>query len=85
MQYGSQGSFKKLIVFSHLGLFVSKCSKVSVKIWFKLTKYSDETNFEPKVLYERNQSHWNILGAGSLDPNIGVLLCFLDPNIRTLL
>ncbi len=27
-------------------------------MWFKWTKYSDQTNFETKVLYERNQGHW---------------------------
>ncbi len=42
------------------GLIVSKCSKVGVKMWFKWTKYSDQTNFEPKVLYEGNQGHWNV-------------------------
>ncbi len=56
------------------GLIVSKCSKVGVKMWFKWTKYSDQTNFEPNVLYERNQGHWNIW----------VLLPFLDTNIGTL-
>ncbi len=66
-------------------MIVSKGSQVGVKIWLKWTKYSDQTNFEPKVLYERNQGLWNILGPGSVDPNIWVLLPFLDPNIRTLL
>ncbi len=69
----------------HKGLIVSKCSKVGVRMWFKWTKYSDQTNFEPKVLYEWNQGHWNVLGSSSLDPNIWVLLPFLDPNIGTLL
>ncbi len=36
-------------------------------------------------MYEQNQGHWNVLGSGQLDPNIWVLLPFLDPNIRTLL
>ncbi len=33
---------------------VLKCGSY---IW---TKYSDQTNFEPKVLYERNHDHWNV-------------------------
>ncbi len=40
---------------------------------------------EPNVLSERNQGHWDVLGSGSLDPNIWVLLSFLDWHIGTLL
>ncbi len=29
-------------------------------MWFKWTKYSNQTNVEPKVLYEQNQGHWNV-------------------------
>ncbi len=42
------------------GLIGSKGSKVGVKMWFKWTKYSDQTNFESKVLYERNKGHWSV-------------------------
>ncbi len=53
-------SSKQISILNHLGLIVSKCSKVGIKIWFKWTKYSDQTNFEPKVLYEWNQGNWNV-------------------------
>ncbi len=60
------------IALRHLGLIVSKCSKVGVRMWFKSTKHSDQTNFEPKVLYEWNQGHWNVLGVAA----------FLRPKYR---
>ncbi len=54
-------------------------------MWFKWTKYSDQTNFEPKVCMKEIRVIVTFLGSDSLDPNICVLLPFLEPNIETLL
>ncbi len=73
---------RKVEIGGHLGLIVSKCSKVGVKMWFKWTKYSDQTNFEPKVLYERNQGHWNIFTIRFTWSKYLGVAAFLRPKYR---
>ncbi len=82
-QEGLQGQFHEdTEEGDHLGLIVSKCSKVGAKMWFKWTKYSDQTNFELEVLYEWNQGHWNVFRVRCTWSKYVTGATFLRPKYR---
>ncbi len=72
----------KILAINPRGLIVSKCWKVGVKMWFKWTKYSDKTNCEPKVLYERNQRHWNVFRVRFTWSKYLCVAAFLRPKYQ---
>ncbi len=63
-----------------LGPECIKVFKSCVKMWFKWTKYSDQTNFEPKVFHEANQRHWNVFRIRFTWSKYLYVAAFLRPN-----